>query len=102
MLTINSTAAIEAIILDKPVIVVNLTGEVDIMPYAQSGAALGVYKEEELVSAINDALNDKNTIRQLKEARKMFESEHAYKVDGKSTERVVELIERIIESKSTI
>ncbi len=99
MITVHSTTAIEAMILDKPVVVVNLTGQIDPMPYAQSGAALGVYREKELLPAIKNALYDENTKNQLKEARKRFVYEHAYKVDGKSTRRVVELIEEMMSRK---
>ena len=100
MLTINSTSAIEAMILDKPVVVVNLTGEIDLMPYGQSGAALEAYKEKDILPAVKKALYDENTKNQLKESRKKFIYEHAYKVDGKSTLRVAELIEEMIGSRS--
>jgi CDP-glycerol glycerophosphotransferase (TagB/SpsB family) len=45
MITAYSTTAIEAMILKKPVVIVNLSGEKDQMPYVRSGASVGVYKK---------------------------------------------------------
>lgn len=98
MLTKHSTTAIEAMILNKPVITMNFSKEADPMPYAESGAALGVYKEEDLIINIKKALYDKQTQEKLKKAREKFVYEHAYKQDGKATERVCDLIEEMIEN----
>jgi glycosyltransferase involved in cell wall biosynthesis len=92
LMTVHSTVALEAMIFDKPVITINLTGKPDLMPYAKSGAAIGVYKEEDLVPAIRDALYSEVTRKKLKEARKKFVYEHAYIQDGKASERVANLI----------
>ena len=48
MLTKDSTTAMEAIALNKPVIVLNLGGEPDVVDYVEHCVALGVYKEEDL------------------------------------------------------
>ena len=93
MITMFSTTALEAMILNKPVITVNLTGMKDPMPYAESGAAIGVYKEEDIVSAIRDALYNEEVRQMLAINRKKFIYEHAYKQDGKATERVAGLIQ---------
>jgi len=100
LMAVYSTVALEAMILDKPVIIINLTGKPDIMPYAQSGAALGVHQQEDLAPAIRKALYDPEVRRELEQKRKSFVAEHAYKVDGQSSRRVAELIVRLIkESK---
>jgi len=96
MLTSFSTTGLEAMILGKPVITINLTGIPDIVPYAESGAAIGVCKPEELASAINSALYDEKTRKSLEEMRKKFVYESAYKMDGKASERVAGLIEEMI------
>lgn len=92
MMTVFSTTALEAMMLDKPVITINLTGEPDLMPYAKSGAALGVYDGKDLKDAIEKILNNKKTQQRLKKAREKFVYGMVYKMDGKASERVVGLI----------
>ncbi|RJS84625.1 glycosyltransferase [Methanophagales archaeon] len=96
LITCFSTVATEAMILNKPVITVNLTGAPDQMPYAESGAAIGVYKEEDIAPAIHDALYNEEVRGRLAINMKKFVYEHAYRQDGKATERVVELIHNMI------
>ncbi|ODS40494.1 hypothetical protein BEH94_06720 [Candidatus Altiarchaeales archaeon WOR_SM1_SCG] len=96
----QSTVGLEAMILDKPVITLNFSGEPDYYHYAESGAVLGVYNEKDLIINIEKALYDKKTQERLKKAREKFVYEHAYKQDGKATERVCDSIEEMIkESK---
>jgi hypothetical protein len=90
-----STTALDAMILDKPVITVNLTGLEDPLPFAESGAAVGVYEEKDLIPAIKRGLYEEDAGEKLREAREKFVHEHSYKKDGKSTERVVKLIENM-------
>jgi CDP-glycerol glycerophosphotransferase (TagB/SpsB family) len=97
MITKSSTAAIEAAILGKPIIVLNLSREPDIMPYVEEGVALGVYKKEDLVPAITQILYDRETRTKLALARKRFVSDYAYVQDGKASERVANLILHLIE-----
>ena len=96
MLASFSTTITEAIILDKPVVVVNLSGKPDFIPYAESGAALGVYRDQDIAPAIRKALYDRAVRQSLKRARAKFALEHCHKVDGKAGERVVRLIEQMI------
>lgn len=97
LMTVHSTVALEAMILHKPVITVNLTGKPDVMPYAESGAALGVYRKEDLAPAINKALYDPEVREKMAKKREQFVYDHAYKPDGQATKRVADLIVRLIE-----
>jgi len=92
-----SATALDAMMLDKPVITVNFTGLEDPLPFAESGAAIGVYEEKNLIPAIKMALYDEGAREKLKEAREKFVHEHSYKKDGKSTERVIKLIEQMVQ-----
>jgi hypothetical protein len=92
MITKSSTTANEAAILNKPIVVLNLSGEPDAMPYVEKGIALGVYKKEDLVSTIKDALYDGKVREKLAEGREKFVYEYAYTQDGKASERVANLI----------
>lgn len=96
MLTGWSTTALEAMIFDKDVITLNLTGREDPVPYAKSGAALGVYSEEKIADSIKKALHDKKTKENLEKNRKKFIEKYLYKVDGNSTKRVVKSVEEYL------
>jgi UDP-N-acetylglucosamine 2-epimerase len=94
-----SATALDAMMLDKPVITVNLTGMEDPIPFAESGAAIGVYDERNLIEALEKGLYDEASRNNLESAREKFVYEHAYKSDGKATARVVTLIEQIVTGK---
>ena len=93
MITKNSTTAMEAIALNKPVIVLNLSGEPDVVDYVEQGVALGVYKEEDLKPAIEKLLKEDTD---LAKNRERYIEKYLYKIDGKASERVINLIEKMI------
>lgn len=66
MITKNSTTAIEALLLEKPVVVLNLSGEPDIVNYVKEGVASGVYHEQDLLDAIKDGLVKEKKIQNRK------------------------------------
>lgn len=92
VITHLSTAALEAMIFGKPVIVINLTGAPDRVPYVKEGSAYGVYKNGELEKTIKsiDAGNRKNT--------KNFVYKYTFKCDGKASKRIADMISRTIEN----
>jgi glycosyltransferase involved in cell wall biosynthesis len=96
MITGFSATALDAMILDKPVIAMNLTGFEDPLPFAESGAAIGVYQEADLKEAIRKGLYDESIKGRLRKSREKFVFEHAYKKDGKASERVAELAYQMI------
>jgi CDP-glycerol glycerophosphotransferase (TagB/SpsB family) len=93
MITKNSTTAVEALSLNKPVIVLNLTKESDVMDYVKTGVALGVYKEEDLKISVERLLKNDADIAKN---RLSYIYQSLYKIDGRSSERIVEIIEDII------
>jgi len=94
MMTKNSTVAMEAVALNKPVIVLNLSGERDVVDYVEQGVALGVYREEDLRTAIEKLLKDESD---LSKNRKRYIEKYLYKIDGKATERVAGVIKTMID-----
>jgi hypothetical protein len=92
-----STVITEALVLGKPAVTLNLTAE-DPVPYYKE-VTLRVDKEEDLAPAIRKALYDEKTREKLKKERKKFISKHVYKQDGKATERLIGLIERMIKKR---
>ena len=93
MITKFSTTATEALALDKPVIILNLGGEPDLIKYVDDGAAIGVYKSEGLGAAITKLLDDD---AELVEKRKRYVHQHLYKNDGKATQRAAEVIRQML------
>jgi hypothetical protein len=67
----------------------------DPTPYYKE-VTLRVSSEADLIPAIKKALYDEKTIEKIKAEGKKFVYDHAYKQDGKATERLVDLIERMI------
>lgn len=91
-----STVAIEAMMMDKPVILVNLTAGEDIQPHAERGAALRAVNVPSLEACLMTLLYDKDACReQIKKARSVL-SEYIHLQDGKSSERAANLMESLI------
>ena len=90
-----SNVILEAVLLDKPALVVNLTGEPDPLPFVQDGIALGAYNDSEVGKQFDKIMNDQLTQEMLKEHRKRYIYQNHQLVDGKSTQRVVELLRQM-------
>jgi UDP-N-acetylglucosamine 2-epimerase len=95
LVTLISTVAIEAAVLDKPIICIDTSNKESM--FASSGIAIEVKNLEELIPAIKDVLYNEDTRQKLAEARAKFVYEHAYKQDGNASERVANLIVQMIE-----
>ena len=93
LITKNSTTAVEAVALGKPVIVLNLGGTPDAVDYVAEGVAVGVYSLENLTNAITTLLVDDSV---LAAKRPGYISRNIYRGDGRASERVAELVKRII------
>jgi glycosyltransferase involved in cell wall biosynthesis len=91
----NSTAGLEAIALDKPVIVINFCNVPENVPYVKSGAALQATNIDELKEAVSAISGNIKTLQQLAEGRKRFVDLYLYKNDGKASKRIVEVIEKL-------
>jgi surface carbohydrate biosynthesis protein len=102
VMSVASTASLEAMILDKPIITLNLNGGPNYIPYVEDGTSIGVYNKEDLVPAIKDALYNEGIRKKLEKERSKYVYEYAYIQDGKASERIVDLIFQIIgKSKKT-
>lgn len=94
-----STTGLEAMMFDKPVVTINLFGQAEPVPYVREGAALGVYRYEDIEPAIRKALFDMEIRHRLKEQRTKFVYDYAYKSDGKSSQRIVALMNEMMLQK---
>lgn len=97
VLLLHSTVGIEAVALQKPLVVMNLGGQPDVVNYVQEGVACGVYSPEDLRPTIEHLLRDDTCLAQNREA---FIQRYLYKVDGGAAERVAALIEEFAEARS--
>lgn len=96
VLVLNSTTGLEAVALQRPLIVMNFGGQPDIGDYVQEGVACGVYRPEDLKPTIEQLLRDDTRLAWNREA---FIRKYLYSIDGGAAERVVALIEECIEAK---
>tara|TARA_Y100000034_G_scaffold132586_1_gene195948 strand:- start:3405 stop:5270 length:1866 start_codon:yes stop_codon:yes gene_type:complete len=94
-ITDRSTLGIEAIVKDCPMIVFDFNKSLT-FPYLTLGAAQEVKTINQFPGTIQTCLYDKKTLKNLKQGRKKFLKEYMYKLDGKSAQRVVEIISKMI------
>ncbi len=99
LVTRFSTTALEAMLQGKPVIVLNFSGQPDPLPYVERGAALGVRDPSALPGAIRAVLEDEPTRRRLREGMARFVRDYAYRLDGRAGERVLALMEEMMEAR---
>jgi len=95
-----STTITEAIVLGKPVVSFLPKESADFAPHYKE-VTLRVHKEDDLVSALNKALFNEKVKAKLKKAGEKFVTEHAYKRDGKATERVANLVEEMLKERES-
>ncbi len=94
-ITESSTAAMEAVLWDVPIMIVNLTRRPDIVPYVPSGVAAGVYDEKKIAPMLQHFFNNDEIIRSQAENRPRFIADYLHRIDGNSTRRVYELVETL-------
>jgi hypothetical protein len=90
LITVDSFASSEALVLGRPVLVLNLPGNLG--PLVDRGVALGVRRGESIAKALETLLFDAETARALETKRKEYIREFAFGADGHSTERIVRCI----------
>jgi len=97
LITKHSNVGLEAMMIDKPVVTINLYGESGTIPsYAEAGAAIGVYRYQDIEQAILDALYDEETRSRLKAGRDEYVRNWAGEPDGKASQRIVTLMKEMI------
>jgi hypothetical protein len=97
--TAYSTVGMEAVALGKPLLIVNLTGQPDPIPYVEEGVALGVYQPDRVSAAMSHLLTTGQPHRDWAQRRQDFIRRHLTSDDGRSAERLAHLMREMIESK---
>jgi glycosyltransferase involved in cell wall biosynthesis len=92
----DSTTAMEAMLFGKPVVMLNLTGRSEGVPYAETGAVIQVRSIDEISAAIEQALHDRTIRDRLAWGRKQFVTEFLNGMDGHAARRCADLIENEI------
>ena len=93
IITISSTAALEAAILDKPIVAKKNIG----IPFADLGVGLEYENIDQMEEKINEILNNIGNInKKLKEARDKFRPKH------KAGEQIKEIVEKILNNELQI
>jgi hypothetical protein len=90
LVTVESLSAVEALVLGRKVLVLNMP--TNLKELVDEGVALGVPEGTEPGAALDLALRDAEAARRLEEARVRYLSRVAMGVDGKATERIVALV----------
>jgi spore coat polysaccharide biosynthesis protein SpsF len=85
-----STVGLEALMMDRPVVNVNLFGKPDFIPFVQAHAAYDVRKAEDIAKAIAEAVGNP---RAWANERKAFLQEYCSGVDGLASQRVLRHVE---------
>lgn len=96
MITKNSTTAIEALLLEKSVIILNLSGEPDAVDYVNEGVAKGVYREEDLLISITELFEAKFP---KNNDRETYLHKYMGGLDGNATQNVILEIKECLNRK---
>lgn len=95
VIIMESTVALIALLMKKPIVVINLSKRVGLIPYVKNKVAIGAYRKEDIPGVLRKAMNDENAKKGMDLARESFINDFLYKTDGKATERILELIEKL-------
>jgi hypothetical protein len=93
LITVNSTAAVEAMPLGVPALVVGLPN--NLSPFVEAGAVAGAATRAEIGPMLRAVLYDKEFRARLTEARQVFMARHQIAADGRAAIRAAESIVRL-------
>lgn len=90
LVTVESLSAVEALVIGRPVVILNMPTHLGAL--VDAGVALGVDAGEDPTDALRRALVDAETRNALQHARALYLDELALGVDGQATRRIVDLL----------
>lgn len=97
-----STTVLEACVLGKPAIILNIFGDPEYLPYVDLGLATGVYNLEKLTKAVEGILYDEVTRAAALDNASKFLNSNKQLTDGKAALRIADLIVKFAGLKSII
>ena len=87
-----STTVLEACVLGKPVIILNIFGDPEYLPYVELGLATGVYNLERLADTVQAFLYDQAFVQRSLNNVDSFLNSNKQLTDGKAALRIADLI----------
>ena len=108
IINFGSTAALEAMILDKSVITITDFHNSKVVEFDKvveriknSGASINLSKNGDISLAVRKVLDNKEFQKEISEKRKNFVLDSCYILDGNSSKRSVELIKKTLSKNSS-
>ena len=99
LITVDSFASSEALVLGRPVLVVNLPSNLSTL--VERGVAVGVRRGEPMETLLRRLLFDRELGQELEVRRKKYTEEFAFGADGCSTARIVSAIREMADERRT-
>ena len=96
VLGVFSTSLSESIILDKPVVIVDLFGQTEDKEFINKDIMLKIKTPENMKKYIEEYFNVYYSNQELREKREEYIRRFFYKADGNASERVVDIINKVI------
>jgi hypothetical protein len=93
VITQSTSAGVLAIVWHKPTVYLNIDEYKDYLPFAKEKAAIGVYRLNQLIPAIKFLINKPDALRK---GQDRFINDFCYRVDGKSSQRVIAQINQLM------
>jgi CDP-glycerol glycerophosphotransferase (TagB/SpsB family) len=90
LVTVESLSAVEALVLGRPVLILNMP--TNLRELVEQGVALGVAAGEDPGPPLRSLLFDRDAAARLAAARERYLSDLAMGVDGRATRRILELV----------
>jgi len=97
LITAFSTAAIEFVLMGRPVIALNIgSGPEEYVDYTRLGVGFKIVRKEDFIEAVEKTLYDKNFLEKFNTSKEEFIKNFNYKLDGKAKNRCLEVIEGMV------
>nr|MBT6606104.1 hypothetical protein [archaeon] len=90
-ITAFSTLAVEAVLLNRPVLSINLDSN-EYVDYSKAGVGHRILNAEEFLPRLNEILEEEK----FKVAREKFIENYNYKLDGNARERIIRVIDKLL------
>jgi hypothetical protein len=98
VITVNSTVALDAAVLDVPALVIGLPN--NLSPFVDAGALAGAATPDEIPGALDRILYDDEFRQQLDRGRRGFLARFAMTADGQAAERSAEAVMALAASRA--
>jgi hypothetical protein len=96
VISISSTVMLDALIMDKPVVQINLLENYGYFSDLENKVFTKVTKKENLSDVIKNSLFDKSLSKKMEKERKKFILDYYNGVDGKATQRFIEVLDGLV------